>query len=104
MYSQQFKGWFSPPADGNYVFYASCDDSCKVYLSTSNMTTTDQTEIINVSSFVGFRQITNGMTKSSPQSLLKGNYYYISAYHVQKDGGNHFTVHVKTPIELSTPV
>ena len=26
------KGWFKAPATGNYRFYISCDDACKLFL------------------------------------------------------------------------
>ena len=29
-------GWFKAPATGNYRFYMSCDDACKVWLDSTN--------------------------------------------------------------------
>ena len=30
------KGWFKAPATGNYKFYISCDDACRLYLDAAN--------------------------------------------------------------------
>lgn len=32
-YGQRVRGYFHPPADGDYKFFSSCDDMCEVYLS-----------------------------------------------------------------------
>lgn len=31
------KGWFKAPATGNYRFYISCDDACRLHLDATNM-------------------------------------------------------------------
>lgn len=30
------KGWFKAPAAGNYRFYISCDDACRLYIDSTN--------------------------------------------------------------------
>jgi hypothetical protein len=33
---KKISGFIVPPVNGNYQFHMSCDDACKLYLSTSN--------------------------------------------------------------------
>lgn len=35
-FAQDLDGWFVPPQTGNYRFYMSCDDSCRLYLDSTN--------------------------------------------------------------------
>ena len=35
-YGQRIRGWFSAPLNGNYTFYASCDNFCELHISEDN--------------------------------------------------------------------
>ena len=35
-YGQRLRGWFLAPETGNFTFYSSCDNYCRLYLSSNN--------------------------------------------------------------------
>jgi len=87
--------WFVPPQDGDYVFYAVCDDSCWVELSTTDMDKDSSTEIISSSSYESFRNyldISTASYKSAAQSLLAGKHYYMKVYNQDNGGDDHMSI------------
>lgn len=58
-YLQVLDGWFKAPATATYIFYMSCDDSCKLEFDSTNYyesgATASLTEILTSSSYMSFR-------------------------------------------------
>ena len=87
--------WFVPPQDGNYTFYAICDDYCFVELSTTDMDKDSATEIISITNYQWFRNYYDLSTtayKSTQQELLEGKHYYMKVFHQDNGGDDHMTI------------
>lgn len=86
--------WFVPPQDGDYIFHASCDDSCTVKLSTTDMDPTAASQILNVgwNDWRNFWNPTPSSIYSAPQSLLGGKHYYMEVNHMEVSGNDYMTI------------
>lgn len=95
-YGNLIDGYFRAPITGNYKFYMSCDDACRLSLSTVNLTPSSASVIITISSATAYRSYhTTSSRQSSWISLTAGEYYYIKTEHTQGGGGDHLTVSVE---------
>ena len=58
-YMEVMEGWFLAPATGNFRFYMSCDDNCRLDFDTTNYFfsggTVSYTTLIDVTSYMTFR-------------------------------------------------
>lgn len=91
---RQLEYWFVPPQDGDYIFHASCDDSCQVYLSTTDMDPTASAQILSVS-WNGWRNFwdpTPSSIYSAAQTLEAGKHYYMAVTHNEVSGDDYMTV------------
>lgn len=89
-------GYFRAPVTGNYKFYMSCDDICRLSLSTVNLDPSAATNIITISGAVGYRSYLTTVSRQSAWiPLTAGQYYYIKTEHIQGWGGDHLTVSVE---------
>ena len=98
-------GWFKAPSTGNFKFYMSCDDECKLefdatnyYGSGSNYVLSnilEQNSWMYFRSYLqnsGWRAKTTNEVKSSSYYLTEGRYYRIRGQHKNHSGNAHFTV------------
>lgn len=89
-------GYFRAPITGNYKFYMACDDTCRLSLSTVNLTPASASAIITISSPTAFRSYLTTVSRQSAWiPLTAGEYYYIKTEHIQGGGGEHLTVSVE---------
>ena len=76
-------GYFRAPATGNYKFYMSCDDSCRLSLSTVNLDPTAASAIITIGSATGYRSyLTTESRQSAWIPMTVGQFYYIKTEHI----------------------
>ena len=98
-------GWFKAPSTGNFRFYMSCDDECKLEFDDTNHYATGNayslTNVLEQNSWMKFRSYlqpagswaqTVNDVKTSSFSLTGGNYYRIRGQHKNHSGNSHFTV------------
>jgi hypothetical protein len=95
-----FRGWFTPPATGNYRFHQSCDDHCDLRIGNTPDQETDVTEILNIDHWSEFRRVSytthgNADRISDWIPLEAGRKYYIEAAHLNGGGGDHFSTGVE---------
>jgi hypothetical protein len=50
-----YRGWFVPPYTGNYKFWMSCDDKCKLKFGETPKSTTSLTTLLDISRYSGHR-------------------------------------------------
>ena len=98
-------GWFKAPSTGNFKFYMSCDDECKLEFDSTNYygsgSSYSMSTILEQNSWMQFRSYlqnwgshakTTTEVKSSSYSLTEGRYYRIRGQHKNHSGSAHFTV------------
>ena len=105
-FAQQFQGFFNAPATGNYRFFMSCDDKCKLHMDTTPYNAAAPveptlTEIAWRNSAGGWRDYFSTPSDSFNQFesawvvLTAGESYYLEAEHLQYTGGEHISVSVE---------
>jgi hypothetical protein len=103
-----FKGWFTPPATGEYRFYQACDDNCALKLGT----TPDQSEttetLLDIHGHTYVRWYYQGGYDgkeriSAWKTLTAGQRYYIEAEHQEWTGGDFMTVAVELKQDTLDP-
>ena len=89
---------------GTYKFYSTCDDSCVVLLSETDMDSSAAAEIIRQSSYVPNGQYWyDDSTASDEKTLTAGEHYYIEMRHVNGGGHGHAALLVEfSPTDTST--
>ena len=96
-YGQWVRGWIIPPETGNYQFYISSDDQSELWLSTSK-SKANKTKIASVAEWTNFEEWDKFPSQTSASIPLVANTsYYFEIYHVEGDGGDHFSVAWKRP-------
>jgi hypothetical protein len=90
------EAWFVAPQDGDYIFYAACDDQCWLDFSTTEMDKSAATQIL-YSSYSDWRYFVNPANhqKSSPVTLEKNKHYYMKMTHQDSGNSDHFTIGFK---------
>jgi hypothetical protein len=95
-YGNIIDGYFKAPITGNYKFYMSCDDICKLSLSTVNLSPESASAIITITSATSFRSyLTTESRQSAWIPLTAGEFYYIKTEHIQGNGQDHLSVSVE---------
>lgn len=96
-YGNALSGWFKAPATTNYKFYVSCDDYCQLEVSNSNLTAAGKMLIHSSPGSTSFRNYwtLDGSRNTSWIPLVKGNYYFLEARHIQGTGPEHLSVAVE---------
>lgn len=99
-YGDKITGYFKAPVDGVYTFYASGDDNFKVSMNrgTTALDSKDPAgaeEIISLNRHTSFRDYSTFNTYSTPVTLVKDQYYYLEALHIEGGGDDHFTLSVR---------
>jgi uncharacterized protein YjdB len=85
-------GYIIPKASGNYLFWISGDDECKLFLSTDE-SPVNKIQIASVPGYSGFHVWDKYPDQnSSAISLVAGKHYYIEALHKEGAGGDHVSV------------
>ena len=86
--------WFVPPQTGGYIFHASCDNSCSVEMSTTDMDPSAASSIISVSwnAWRNFWDPSPASISSSEMSLEAGKHYYMKVTHSETSGFDYVTV------------
>ena len=93
-FTRTVEGWFVPPQDGDYIFHATCDDSCWVYLSTTPDDVSASAEIISTgwSDWRNFWDPHSSTLYSDAQTLTGGSHYYIKVIHDDYGYSDDFAV------------
>jgi hypothetical protein len=91
-YGSTMRGWVIAPANGNYTFWISADDSASLLIS-SDADPQNATARASLSSPAtpGVWDLEAGQ-QSAPITLEAGQVYYIEARHKQSSGGDHLQV------------
>jgi PKD repeat protein/glucose/arabinose dehydrogenase len=96
-YGTRVRGYLVPPATGTYVFTATSDDACIVFLS-PNADPGFKQPICSVPDWTGQNQLNKYPSQvSPPMELVAGRYYYVEFLHKEAAGGDHFTLWWQTP-------
>jgi hypothetical protein len=92
--TRTIQAWFVPPQTGDYVFHASCDNHCIVYLSTTDMDSSSATAIISNSGWNAWRNYWKPSSSiySSSISLTVGKHYYLKVVHDDWGSSDYMTV------------
>ena len=100
-YGARYTALFVAPASGNYFFSIASDDGGELWLGT-NALASSRRRIAHVNGYVGFRAWSaQSNQRSSAQSLVAGRRYYIEALHAEGSGGDHLSVGVQMPNNVS---
>ena len=102
-YMEVMEGWFLAPATGNFKFYMSCDDTCRLEFDATNYYysggSVSYTTLIDVTSAMTYRNYmekpgfyTSLIKRSASVSLTAGRYYKIRTQHRQNGGDAHMTL------------
>ncbi|XP_036949440.1 PKHD1 like 1, tandem duplicate 1 isoform X2 [Acanthopagrus latus] len=90
-FSTRSRGFFVPPASGNYTFYLQCDDRCDLYLSNSSRPE-DKVKVAYQTYYVpDYRQDSQ---KSVVMDLEGGKPYYLEILHQNYGGPANLNVAV----------
>ena len=102
------RGWFKAPATGNYRFYVSCDDACKLFLDETTPFDAAapvepvMSEKANRSTASEWRHyFMSAEASDSSQhisdwiALTEGEFYRMEGYLLEYSGSDHFTVSVE---------
>nr|XP_061786823.1 fibrocystin-L-like [Nerophis lumbriciformis] len=82
--STRTRGFFVPPASGNYTIYLNCDDKCQLYFSNSSRPE-DKVQVAYQPYYVGdYTKLKS--QKSEVMALEKGKVYYIEILHQEYNG------------------
>jgi len=109
------QGWFKAPETGNFKFYISCDDYCRLNMDSSspwNKAAPQEPTLIEIArkdgASTGFR---NYFMTPNPEgnqyisewiALTKGEFYKIEAKHLEYGGSDDLTVSVEFEKEDTT--
>ncbi|MEM6316437.1 MAG: collagen-binding domain-containing protein [Bacteroidota bacterium] len=96
-YGTRIRGFIHPSETGNYTFNVTSDDASEIYLSTDD-SPTNKVKIAWANSWTSETQYTkHGSQTSSTIALEAGKRYYVEAIHKESGGGDHLSLHWKTP-------
>ncbi len=96
-FGARMRGYIIAPATGTYTFYVAGDDSCQLFLSTSESQFAKQ-KIAGFSGWSSVQQWTKYPSqKSTAISLVAGQKYYIEALEKEGGGGDHLEIGWQTP-------
>ncbi|UCG55667.1 MAG: hypothetical protein JSU70_12450 [Phycisphaerales bacterium] len=102
-YGVRLHGYLVPETSGDYTFWVSADDNCRLYLSTTD-SPCDAVEIAGHNDWTGARQwYGRGEYKSDPIPLVGGEKYYISAIMNEGGGGDNLAVAWAGPDQPNPP-
>lgn len=92
-------GFFTPPTDGNWIFYISSDDASELYLNPAG------TAAIGKVLIAAEPGCCNPFSAhpSTPQALQAGQQYYIEALYKEGTGGDYLRVAVKLDTDPTNP-
>lgn len=101
-YLSYVRGYLKVPQNGNYTFNVTGDDQVYFHLS-ANQTEKALTRIAYTDRWtVQDDHFKYTSQTSAPQSLVANQYYYFELLHREGGGGDHFSVHWKTPFATDT--
>ena len=99
------KGWFKAPAAGNYRFFMSCDDACKLLIDTTNKYDKDapvepSREQIAIRHWatswrnylITPEEEASNQYQSEWIAMEEGEFYSIEGFMLEYTGSDHFTV------------
>jgi hypothetical protein len=99
---ERVRGYITPPAAGNYVFWIASDDASQLWLSTDS-SPSNKVQIAYVSSWTPPRQWKQfSSQQSAPFALAAGQRYYVEALHQQGPGGENLAVGWAKPGQPTT--
>jgi fibronectin type 3 domain-containing protein len=101
-YGTRVRGYLIAPVTGSYVFWIAGDDSCELWLSSTN-SPNNKAQIASVPDWTSPREWGKSSTqKSLPITLTAGQTYYIEALHKEGGGGDHLAVGWAKPGQATT--
>jgi len=109
-FGARLSGYFTPPQDGNYIFFAAGDDDYQVFLSTDDNPANKQLIIAGVSCCQPLEANTStnaypnfGLAERAPIALSASQKYYIEALYKEGNGGDYLTVAYGLDTDLMPP-
>jgi len=90
----RMSGHFCAPADGEYQFYISSDDSSRLFISDSP---SDQDNRVAIAGVDGWKRKSEWEKQKEPMVLNKGQTYFLEALHKNGGGSGHIKVGVRMP-------
>ena len=97
LYGQRLRTFVVPPANGNYVFWISSDDSSELFVSTDE-TPANKAPTAWVNSWTSSREWTREPNQQgAPLYLEAGRRYYVEAIMQQGSGGDNLAVRWQLP-------
>lgn len=91
-FGARIKGYLIPPETGDYVLWIAASDKGEFHLSESESSSLT-TLAAYTNSKTNYQQWTKYATqKSSPISLVEGNYYYFEAFHIEFFSSDHLSL------------
>ncbi|MEO8590530.1 MAG: PKD domain-containing protein [Flavobacteriales bacterium] len=96
-FGTRMRGYIIAPQTGNYVFTATSDDACAVYLSWNSDPQYKQL-ICSAPGWTGDTEYNKYPSQTSASIALQaGVYYYVEMVHKENSGGDHLTLRWQTP-------
>ena len=96
-YGSRIRALFTPPESGDYRFYISGDDDCRLLFST-NTSGAGATAIATISGWSAVAEWTKFPSQtSSVRTLVAGQPVYLEALHKEGGGGDHVMVGYTSP-------
>jgi hypothetical protein len=91
-YGTRIRGFITPPADGNYIFWIASDDTGELWLSTNDQPG-NASKIAYVSSWTNSREWNKESNQQSAQRLLLANrQYYLEVLQKEGTGSDNIAV------------
>ncbi|XP_032227933.2 uncharacterized protein LOC5503808 [Nematostella vectensis] len=97
-YGQRLTTYFVAPETGNYVFYLSCDDQCKLSISTDHHVNNMRT-VAWVKDWTNYRRWKTYPSQQISEEipLTGGSFYFLQVIMVQVQGLDHVSVGAEFP-------
>ena len=101
-YRSSIQGFLTVPVTGDYIFNLTADDDTRFFLSTDDQPN-NTAEIATVLEWTNMNEFDKYPEQTSASITLQENtFYYFKVTHREGGGGDHISVHWKTPIVSDT--
>lgn len=97
-----YKAWFVAPSTTRYRFYMTCDDLCSIAINNETAGSSEApTQLLRNAGWNQRRDWWEANVNphlkriSDWVDLEEGQHYYLQGYHVDRNGGDHYSVAVE---------
>ena len=98
-YGDHIRGFFIPPADGNYIFYLRSDDTSQLFINSSGPDAAGATKVQEETTCCrAFSAL-----PTSPMAMTAGQHYYIEVNHKEGTGGDFVQVAAQLDTDPTPP-